>query len=88
MRPEFAHGFCTLTSVAEVQYKCTNFHTSSAERSLAWDDPDLSIQWPVQDAVMSAKDRQNPSLKQYEADPSFWYRPEESGLFAEGGVKA
>jgi dTDP-4-dehydrorhamnose 3,5-epimerase len=55
--PEFAHGFCVLSDVAEVQYKCSNFHTPAAERTLAWNDPEIAISWPIDAPVLSAKDR-------------------------------
>lgn len=71
MGPEFAHGFAVLSDWAEVQYKCTNFHQSSAERALAWDDPDIAVPWPISDPVLSEKDSHNPSLAEYLNDPAF-----------------
>lgn len=54
----FAHGFCTLTDDTVVAYKVTDFYDPNAERSIRFDDPDLSIDWPVDpsDAVLSDKD--------------------------------
>jgi dTDP-4-dehydrorhamnose 3,5-epimerase len=72
--PEFAHGFVVLSDVAEIQYKCTNFHTPSAERALAWDDGDVAVAWPVSDPVLSARDRQNPTLRDYLQHPHFTYQ--------------
>lgn len=63
----FAHGFLTLSDVAEVQYKASGFWNRSCERSLRWDDPDLSIAWPLERASVEApllaeKDAAAPSL--------------------------
>jgi dTDP-4-dehydrorhamnose 3,5-epimerase len=72
MPPEFAHGFCVLSELAEVQYKCTRFHTPEAERTLAWNDPEVAIPWPVPNPILSAKDREHGrSLKSYREDPVF-----------------
>jgi len=68
----FAHGFLTLSDVAEVQYKASGFWNSSCERSLRWDDPALAIAWPlqragVQEPLLSAKDAEAPLLTALEA---------------------
>ena len=60
----FAHGFCVLSGTAEVEYKCSEFYDPTDEFGVAWDDPDLAIKWPVTDAVLSDKDRHNPTLAQ------------------------
>jgi dTDP-4-dehydrorhamnose 3,5-epimerase len=84
MRPEFAHGFCVLSESAEVQYKCSNFHSPSAERALAWDDPQIGIEWPVKQPVQSERDRHNPTLVDYLANPAFHYHSIKSDeLFTE-----
>lgn len=44
--PGFAHGFCVLSDVADMQYKCTSFYDPADEGSIRWDDPDLGIVWP------------------------------------------
>ena len=47
MPPGFAHGFLTLTDVADFEYKCTDYYDSSDERAIIWNDPDLNISWPI-----------------------------------------
>jgi dTDP-4-dehydrorhamnose 3,5-epimerase len=71
----FGHAFYTLTAVADVQYKCTNFYASQAEGAIAWNDPDLAIDWPAQNPILSQRDINAPSLKQYQARPAFLYHP-------------
>ena len=62
--PGFAHGFCTLTQNAEVLYRMTQYYASSADRGLAFDDPELAIDWPVEPtlAILSDRDRRHPRL--------------------------
>jgi dTDP-4-dehydrorhamnose 3,5-epimerase len=60
----FAHGFLVLSEYAEFLYKTTDFWAPEHERSIAWDDPDLGIEWPIQGApVLSAKDKAGVRLK-------------------------
>ena len=68
----FAHGFLTLTELAEVQYKASGFWNCDCERSLRWDDPALQIPWPLKQAgvrepLLAAKDREAPLLADLEA---------------------
>ena len=60
--PGFVHGFCVLSEVAQVEYKCTDFYAPNDEQSVIWNDPDIGIEWPVADPVISAKDRVAPRL--------------------------
>jgi len=70
----FGHAFLTLSDVAEVQYKCTGYYTPSAEACLAWNDPDIGIEWPTSaPPILSARDREGVSLKQYLQNPAFTY---------------
>ena len=69
--PGFAHGFLTLSSMAEVFYKCTNEYSPGHERGIAWNDPDININWPVKAPILSAKDLSFPVLK--DADNNFEY---------------
>ena len=55
--PGLAHGFCTLSEVADLVYKCTDFYSPEHERTLLWNDPQLAIEWPIDDPVLSDKDR-------------------------------
>ena len=54
--PGFAHGFVVLSDIADFEYKCIDFYDSTDEGSILWSDPDLGIQWPVQNPIISAKD--------------------------------
>ena len=64
----FAHGFCVLSEVAEFLYKVSNYYSAPDERGIAWDDPDLAIPWPVQDPLLSERDRRHPRLCQAPQD--------------------
>lgn len=58
--PGFAHGFLVTSDIADFQYKCTAFYAPEYERSIRWDDPDLAIEWGVEDLkriLLSEKDR-------------------------------
>jgi dTDP-4-dehydrorhamnose 3,5-epimerase len=59
----FAHGFVVLSETAEFLYKTTDYYAPEHERCIAWDDPAIGIQWPIEEApLLSAKDRQGKSL--------------------------
>ena len=64
----FAHGFSVLSEEVIFQYKCDNFYCPEAEGAIAWDDPDLGIDWriPAGEAILSEKDRNHPRLADYE----------------------
>lgn len=63
--PGFAHGFQVISDVAEMVYKCTTYYAAEDEHTLAWNDPDLGIDWQRgDDPVLSAKDRQGQSLRE------------------------
>ena len=61
--PGFAHGFCVLSEVVHVEYKCTDFYRPEDEIGIAWDDPEIGITWPLSEPVISAKDRALPRLR-------------------------
>jgi dTDP-4-dehydrorhamnose 3,5-epimerase len=52
----FARGFCALSDVVEVQYKCTATYNAVTESGIRWNDPDIDIEWPIDDPVLSQKD--------------------------------
>jgi dTDP-4-dehydrorhamnose 3,5-epimerase len=67
----FAHGFATISDVAEVQYKQTGFYTPSSEGTVSWNDPDIGIAWPISDPILSARDQNGISLREYRNKPAF-----------------
>jgi dTDP-4-dehydrorhamnose 3,5-epimerase len=69
--PWFAHGFCVLGETAEVLYKTTAEYSPSHEAGIAWNDPALAIDWPLENPVLSDRDRKWPPLS--EADNRFTY---------------
>jgi len=54
--PGFAHGFCVLSDVAEVEYKCTDVYTPGDEIALIWNDQQVGIPWPLESPILSEKD--------------------------------
>jgi dTDP-4-dehydrorhamnose 3,5-epimerase len=58
----FAHGFCVLSDLAEVEYKCGALYDPSDEIGITWNDPTLAIPWPVTDPLLSARDQRHPTL--------------------------
>ena len=64
--PGLLHGFVVTSEVAEVEYKCTAFYRPDAEFSVAWNDPDLAIPWPIDEPLLSPKDAAAPRLRDVE----------------------
>ena len=62
--PGYAHGFCVLSDVADFQYKCTDFYYPDDETGLLWNDPDVSVSWPIATPKLSEKDQKLPTLRQ------------------------
>jgi dTDP-4-dehydrorhamnose 3,5-epimerase len=60
--PGYAHGFCVVSEVAEVEYKCTAIYDPDDEITIAWDDPEIAIVWPVAEPLLSARDAGAPGL--------------------------
>jgi dTDP-4-dehydrorhamnose 3,5-epimerase len=65
----FARGFCVLSDVAEIQYKCTGIYNNKGESGFLWNDPDIGIKWPLSDVSLSEKDRNAQTLAQWLARP-------------------
>ena len=65
-----AHGFSVLSDEAVFQYKCDNFYCPESEGAIAWDDPDLGIDWriPADKVILSEKDRHHPRLSTLDQD--------------------
>lgn len=64
-----AHGFAVLSDYAIFQYKCDGFYHPEAEGAIAWNDPDIAINWPISgsDVILSEKDKHHPNLKDFES---------------------
>jgi len=68
--PGFGHGFLVLSEYAEFLYKTTDYYAPEHERSVAWNDPDIGIAWPIEgEPVLSAKDKTGARLRDAEAFP-------------------
>ena len=61
----FARGFCALSDDVEVQYLCTGVYNSKAESAIRWDDPEIGIEWPIKPLLISEKDRDAQTLKEW-----------------------
>jgi len=66
--PGFAHGFCVVSERALFSYKCTDFYSAEDELSVAWNDEDIGIEWPIDTPLLSDKDRANPRLRDVSSD--------------------
>lgn len=60
----FAHGFCVLSDVADVEYKCSDVYQAGDELGLAWNDPEIGVEWPVAEPILSTKDSAGKTLAQ------------------------
>ena len=69
----FAHGFSVLSDNAIFSYKCTNYYSKQDERAIRYDDPELNIDWKVDDPIVSDKDLKAKFLK--EIDKDFIFQP-------------
>jgi dTDP-4-dehydrorhamnose 3,5-epimerase len=71
----FAHGFCVLSDVADVMYKQSNYYADATERGIAYNDPDVAIEWPlpVEELIPSQRDATAPLLRDIEAELPFRY---------------
>ncbi len=64
--PGFIHGFCVVSEIAQVEYKCTDLYDREDEIGIRWNDPDIGIAWPVDSPILSEKDRDAPTLAEIE----------------------
>jgi dTDP-4-dehydrorhamnose 3,5-epimerase len=73
----FAHGFCVLSEVADVLYKQTAYYDPSLERAIAWNDPDVGIEWalPVDELIISERDARAPRLRELADELPFHWHP-------------
>ncbi len=62
----FAHGFCVLSDVADVAYKLTSAYDPGTEAGIRWDDPEIGIDWPLDDPQLSERDETAPTLAEIE----------------------
>jgi dTDP-4-dehydrorhamnose 3,5-epimerase len=65
--PGVLHGFLVTSDVAQVIYKCTDFYRPEADFSVAWNDPEFGIAWPIESPILSKKDRCAPRLEDVES---------------------
>ena len=63
--PGFAHGFLSLSSEADLQYKCTDYYDASDEACLIWNDSTVQIDWPIKDPILSKKDSEGMPLETF-----------------------
>ena len=61
--PGFAHGFLVLSDSADFEYKCTEYYHPEDEHCLMWNDPEVAIDWPINDPILSEKDKLGLFLK-------------------------
>lgn len=62
--PGYAHGFCVLSDIADIIYKCTDYYDAKDEGGLAWNCPEVGIDWPTSNPQLSVKDQNHPTLGQ------------------------
>lgn len=65
----YARGLCTLSDVVEVQYKCTGIYSKAGEASIRWNDPAIGVDWPLDNPVLSDRDRDAMTLEQWLETP-------------------
>ena len=80
----FAHGFVVTSDSALFSYKCTNLYRPQDEGTVLWNDPDLGIDWPIAEPILSPKDLAGVRLKEIPAErlPGF----DAAGRDADGGA--
>ena len=76
----FARGFCVLSEFAEIEYLTTGIYNGECESGIAWNDPEIAVDWPINDPILSEKDQKLPLL-------SDWLERDESNDFCYQGNK-
>ena len=66
--PGFAHGYCVTSEAAIFSYKCTDFYNPATEHGIIWNDPDIGIEWPVAEPILSKKDAVYPRLEEFQPE--------------------
>jgi dTDP-4-dehydrorhamnose 3,5-epimerase len=66
----FARGFCALSDFVDVQYKCTATYNPKTESGICWNDPEIGIQWPIRQPILSDKDRDACTLAEWLKSPN------------------
>ena len=69
-----ARGFCVLSDAAEIEYLCTGTYNAKCESGIIWNDPEIAVEWPVTDPIISEKDKTAQSFRE-------WCSTKESNLF-------
>lgn len=64
----FAHGYCVTSETAFFSYKCTDLYNPASEGGIIWNDPDINIDWPMEEPILSSKDAKYPRLKDIRAE--------------------
>jgi dTDP-4-dehydrorhamnose 3,5-epimerase len=77
--PGMLHGFVVTSEIAQVEYKCTGPYVPHAEFSVVWNDPDIAIPWPIDQPLLSEKDRRAPRLSDVSDRLLDWRAPEAKG---------
>jgi dTDP-4-dehydrorhamnose 3,5-epimerase len=69
--PGFAHGFCALEDDSDLVYKCTSLYDAATDRAILWNDPDIGIEWPIAEPLLSTKDAKAARLAEAATLPAY-----------------
>ncbi len=67
----FGHAFLTVSDVADVEYKCSGYYDPAAEATIIWNDPEIAMNWPASNPIVSAKDARGMTFAEYRKRPAF-----------------